>query len=89
MNMNIETLKQKIEKMSKQQQIEILRILKNKNSKLNENKSGIYINLSFLHEDTISEIRDYVQYIQNQEDNLSHIETQKMTYKDEFFTENE
>ena len=37
MNMDIEMLKQKIEKMSKQQQIEILRILKNKNSKLNEN----------------------------------------------------
>jgi len=89
MNMDIEMLKQKIEKMSKQQQIEILRILKNKNSKLNENKSGIYINLSFLHDDTINEIRDYVQYIQNQEENLSHIETQKMTYKDEYFTENE
>lgn len=89
MNMDIEMLKQKIRKMSKQQQIEILRILKNKNSKLNENKSGIYINLSFLHDDTINEIRDYVQYIQNQEENLSHIETQKMTYKDEYFTENE
>ena len=87
MNMDMETLKQKIEKMTKQQQIEVLRILKNKNSKLNENKSGIYINLSFLQEDTVDDLREYVEYIQSQEENLSHIETQKMTYKDEFFTD--
>lgn len=82
----MELLKQRVERMTKTQQLEVLRILKSRNSKLNENKSGIYINLSFLEEDTIKAIQEYVSYIQRQEDNLSHIETQKMTYKDEYFS---
>lgn len=85
----MEFLKQRVEKMTKMQQIEVLRILKHRNSKLNENKNGIYINLSLLNEDTIKELQEYVTYIQRQEDNLSRIETQKMTYKDEYFNCNE
>lgn len=85
----MELLKQRVEKMTKLQQLEVLRILKSKNSKLNENKSGIYINLSFLEEDTIKVIQEYVKYVQSQEDNLSFIETQKMTYKDEYFNDDE
>jgi len=86
--MNLEFMKNKIEKMSKSHHIEILKILKmNSNVKLNENKSGVYVNLSFLPQDTISEIEKYLNYIQDQESALVFLENQKEEFKNIFFTE--
>lgn len=59
----LETLKSKIEKLNKQHQLEILKILRDQGServKINENKSGVYINLSFLPKDTIDKIKLYL-----------------------------
>jgi len=76
--------------MTKTQQIEILKILKsNPLVKLNENKSGVYINLSFLPMETLSEIQEYVYYIQDQESSLRSMESQKQEFKNTFFTEKE
>jgi hypothetical protein len=45
----IESLKNSVESLSKMHHIEILKIIKkNKSVKINENKSGVYINLTFL-----------------------------------------
>ena len=42
----LESLKAQIEKLEKEQQMEILKILhSNQEVKLNENKSGVYVNL--------------------------------------------
>ena len=71
--------------MSKKHHIEILKILKtNSLIKINENKSGIYINLSFLPNETISELYKYIDYISKQEDSLNNIENQKNMLKNEF-----
>ena len=79
-------LKESIEKMTKNHQIEILRILKNSPSiKLNENKSGIFVNLSFLPTDVIEDISKYVNYIREQEHTLETVESQKNSFKNEFF----
>lgn len=82
----LEQMKAKIESMSKTHHIEILKILK-KNSaiKLNENKSGVFINLSFLSNSVLDEIKEYLNYIQDQEVSLSELETQKDSYKNSFF----
>jgi len=88
--MTLESLKAHIEQMTKTQQIEILKILKsNPLVKLNENKSGVYINLSFLPMETLSEIQEYVYYIQDQESSLRSMESQKQEFKNTFFTEKE
>lgn len=82
---NLEIIKSKIENMSKKHHIEILKILKtNSLIKINENKSGIYINLSFLPNETISELYKYIDYISKQEDSLNNIENQKNMLKNEF-----
>ena len=48
-NESLSSIKDKIERMPKNNQIEVLKILKKyQNIKLNENKSGIFVNLSFL-----------------------------------------
>ena len=74
--------------MSKLHQIEILKILtKNSLIKLNENKSGVYVNLSFLPQNTITELKMCIQYIQTQEYSLNDLEVQKDEFKNSFFSE--
>ena len=87
---NLIYVKESIEKMTKTHQIEILRILKNAPSiKLNENKSGIYVNLSFLPSDVFEDISKYVRYIREQELTLEMVESQKNSFKNEFFATHE
>lgn len=82
----LESMKKSIEKMSKQQQLDVLRILKkNQQIKLNENKSGIYVNISFLPKETAAELEKYIKFVQEQETQLSELEIMKEKYKHKFF----
>jgi len=84
--LELENIKNQIEGMSKSHHVEILKILKkNTNVKLNENKSGIFINLSFIPAETMQEIKDYLNYIHVQEDVLLMTEIQKEEYKKNYF----
>ena len=79
-------IKDRIEKMPKNNQIEILKILKqNQAIKLNENKSGVFINISFLPKETIEELTKYVKYVGDQESVINEIESQKQEFKNTFF----
>lgn len=78
-------MKNFIEKMDSSNQIEVLRLLNNHSVVLNENKNGIYINLSELDEDIIEQIFKFVNYIYNQENKLSEEETEKQCYKNIYF----
>ena len=83
---DLEIIKSKIETMSKTQHIEVLKILKKYPSiKLNENKNGIYINLSFLLPETIIDLKTYINYIYEQEHSLNVTETVKNDIKKSFF----
>jgi len=83
----LESMKNSIESMSKFHQIEILKILSKHLCKINENKSGVYINLSFLSEETIEEMKGYIDYVKNQEESLKTVEYQKEEFKNTFFYE--
>ena len=86
----LDELKLKIEQLNKQHHIEILKILKkNSTVTLNENKSGVYVNLTLLPEQSITDISNYVNYIEEQEATLSSLETQKLDFKNTFFNEKE
>ena len=79
-------MKDKIERMPKNNQIEVLKILKKfQNIKLNENKSGVFVNLSFLSKEILDEIDKYVGYVNDQETVINTIETQKQEFKNTFF----
>lgn len=76
-----------IELMNKYNQIEVLRILKNSEGViLNENKNGIYVNLTELDNSVLSELSDYILYTNNQEKFLSSREKEKEMYKEKYFT---
>lgn len=85
----IEDIKNYIESISKFHQIEILKILSKNLCKINENKSGVYVNLSFLPKETIDEIKEYIHYIKEQEESLKTMEYQKTEFKNAFFNEKE
>ena len=79
------SLKEKMEKLSVSQQVDIVRILMEHKIKFSENSNGIFINLTNLSEDEIEEIKKYIQYISDQEANLITIENMKKEYKKNFF----
>jgi len=85
----LESMKNMIESMSKNHHIEILKIIKNNNTKINENKSGVYINLTFLPESTIEEISNYLNYVNEQETLLDPFEKEKSEFKNTYFNEKE
>jgi len=85
----LETIKTSIEKMNKHHQIEILRIFSKQLCKLNENKSGVYVNLTYITDDVISELQDYIAYTKAQEETLVTTEYQKEEFKTALFNDKE
>lgn len=81
----LNNIRDMIEKMPKFNQIEVLRILKNKNVIVNENKYGIHINLSELDEYILNELIVYIKYVDTQEIDLNNFEQEKEKYKNIFF----
>lgn len=80
-------LRESIENMSKFNQIEALRVLHHHESViLNENKNGVYINLSELKKEILDELSIFIKYINAQETNLNIAEKLKDDYKNSFFT---
>lgn len=74
----LETLKSSIDTMNRANHVEILKILKENDVKINENKSGVYINMSFLEKEVIEKIKTFVKYIEEQEKSLEIVERQKI-----------
>ncbi len=79
------SLKEGIENMPTVHQIEILRILHSKNTQINENKNGVFVNISRLNNDMLKELYEYMKYVINQEKHLNEIEQQKQSLTKEFF----
>uniref|UniRef100_A0A6C0HE72 NET domain-containing protein n=1 Tax=viral metagenome TaxID=1070528 RepID=A0A6C0HE72_9ZZZZ len=79
-------IRDKIEGMTKFNQVEVLRILnKHQNVTLNENKYGVHINLTDLSSEIINELKIYINYVNTQEINLNNIEQQKENFKSIYF----
>jgi len=82
----LEKLKTRLEKLSKDHQLEILKIFNTSSDvKLNENKSGVYINLSFLPKEIIGKLQTYLDYVQDQEKMLLLTESKKEDFVKAYF----
>lgn len=85
--MDLVSIRNSIEKMTKFNQIEILRILnKHTDVIVNENRYGIHVNLSDLNETVLVELTAYVQYVNTQEKTLNQDEKQKEDIKNIYFS---
>ena len=68
--------------------MEVLRILNEHNSSmLNENKNGVFINLTNVDTPTIQKIKDYLKYVLKQETHITSIEDEKKKLSEQFFNE--
>jgi hypothetical protein len=86
---NLNCLKERIEELSKFHQVEILKLLKSDDSiTINENKNGIFINMTSLKDSTITQLEDYLKYVNKQEQQLNDIETQKDELSNTYFKDN-
>jgi hypothetical protein len=79
-------LKDKIEKMSVPQHVELFRIVKSNNVDFNENKNGIFINLSSTDCEVIKKLEEYIEYIEEQQHIINEQEKTKTEYIKEYFT---
>ena len=86
--MNIEEkiqLRDEIEKLDKSNHLEILKIFKKHNISFSENKNGSFINLNFIDDFILSEVKEYILYLKNQENLINELEVQKKEYVQEYF----
>ena len=81
-------IRDKIECFDKEQQIDILKILNQEKTSLNENKNGVFVNLTNLSPEVINKLDEYIDYIENQEKYLQTNEDMKQQYKDNYFKHN-
>ena len=79
------SLKDGIENMPVVHQIEILRILHSKQTQINENKNGVFVNISKINDTTLRELEDYMKYVIQQEKQLNEIEEHKQFLSKEYF----
>tara|TARA_B100001142_G_C14326423_1_gene652475 strand:- start:1979 stop:2293 length:315 start_codon:yes stop_codon:yes gene_type:complete len=83
------TLKNKIEDMTKLQQIDILRLLSSyDNVKLNENNNGTFVNLTELDKEIIDKLEEYVNYVDAQTIILEKTELEKSRLENIYFKDN-
>ena len=82
----LENLKSEIEVLDKEHHITILNILKtDSNIILNENKNGVFVNLTELSEKTLEELKNYCLYVKSQEIKLENMENDQKQIENNYF----
>ena len=82
-------LKESIEIMSKHHQIEVLRILFNRQDiHINENQNGTFVNLSTLSKEVLESLFEYSEYVKDQQKTIAIIESKKKFIQNKYFKDN-
>lgn len=72
----------KISKLTEQQHVHIASLLRKESQvKLNENNSGIMVNLSLVSQETLESIQKYIQFLSEQESELNVIQEKQEEFK--------
>lgn len=78
-------IKKTIESLNKTRQVEILKIFLKNNVSISENNNGTFVNLSHLQDECLNELKDYLNYIKDQEASLKTLENVKAEFIKEHF----
>ena len=80
--MELLQIRDQIEKMTKFNQVEVLRILNTYDDiTINENRYGIHVNLSDISSEAIDKLEKFIRYVQTQESALNKDEKEKEEIK--------
>ena len=86
--MELNLLREKIEKLEKFNKIKILEIFLNNNVSYTENRNGVFVNMINLKKNVIQEIKKYLLYVSNQDTQLETTEKIKKELEHNFFKSN-
>lgn len=78
-------LRNSIELLSKESQVEIFKIFKDNNVEFSENKNGVFINLSLVNKNVIDKLKNHMIYINKQEKIINDFESKKHNVEEEYF----
>ena len=81
-------MRDNIEKLDTNNHIDILRLLVKNDVFINENKNGVFINLTDLSNDIINDMEKYIDYVSEQKIDLDYIEKQKDVLENKYFKDN-
>jgi uncharacterized membrane-anchored protein len=79
-------MRNSIEMLSKESQLEIFKIFKENGVEFSENKNGVFINLSLITPDVLNKIKEHMIYISKQENIINEFENKKHDVEEEYFT---
>lgn len=79
------TMKEQIESLNKQRQVEILKILIDNSVPVSENKNGVFVNLSSLENIVLKKISVYLEYVSHQDKTLKEMEDVKKEFHESYF----
>ena len=77
-------LKNKIEKLDREKQVEMFNNLHKKNIVFSENRNGVFINMNEIPKSMVKELITYIDYIEKQDELLKTIEKEKMEIEQTF-----
>jgi hypothetical protein len=83
---SLKNLKDKIESISLFHQTKILSIFYENNIPVNENKNGVFINLTYVDSSILDKVYKYLIYVNKQEEQLNELEEQKQKIATSFFS---
>lgn len=78
-------LKNHIEGLSKEHHIDILHLLLKNNCDVSENQNGNFVNLTRLTDTVLNEIKEYMDYVEFQNESLKEIERKKEQLVNKYF----
>ena len=81
----LQSIKDRIEKMNKQQQIEVLKLFIKYNIDISENSNGTFINLTEIDNIIIQDLEEYISFVSQQNKVLNDIEQKKLDIQHVFF----
>ena len=79
-------LRNSIESLSKESQLEIFKILRDNKVEFSENKNGVFFNLSLVDKNIIEQVQTHMKYINKQEKIINDMENKKHNVEEEYFT---
>lgn len=84
--MNLTAMKDRIEQMPKNYQVEMARLLiRTHNIAYDENQNGLFINMGQMSDQVQIAMKQFIEYVDLQEQQLNVTETEKDGLKDIFF----
>lgn len=81
-------IKSKIEKLDKNEIIEVFKIIHQNDSKYTTNKNGVFVNLNLCSEKTVNEISNFIDFIEESKKHLNFVEDKVNEKKNNFINNN-